>query len=71
MYNALLAAVCNQMTFPDLRHRHGLSLPRPAVLLGEGRQDTRERRKSSLLLVCEKQVSSYQWKLKNELDSSH
>ena len=32
----------------NLRHRHALPLTRPAVLLGEGRPDTRERRKSSL-----------------------
>ena len=33
----------------NLRHRHSLLLTRLAVLLGEGRPDTRERRKSSLL----------------------
>ena len=50
---------CHQMTFLttrsaariliiNLRHRQALLLTRPAVLLGEGRPDTRERRKSSL-----------------------
>ena len=33
----------------NLRHRQALLLTRPAVLLGEGKPDTRERRKSSLL----------------------
>ena len=48
---------CHQMTFvvtrstagiliKNLRHRHGLPLTRPAVLLGEGRPDTRERREN-------------------------
>ena len=32
----------------NLRHRQALVLTRPTVLLGEGRPDTRERRKSSL-----------------------
>ena len=32
----------------NLRHRHGLPLMRPSVLLRKGRPDTRERRKSSL-----------------------
>ena len=32
------------------RHRHGLLLMCPAVLLEEGRPDTRERRKSSIHL---------------------
>ena len=31
-------------------HRHGLPLTCPAILLGEGRPDTRERRKSRLTL---------------------
>ena len=50
---------CHQMTFLATRstarilirylhHRHGLPLRCPAVLLGEGRPDTRERQKSSL-----------------------
>ena len=53
---------CHQMTFVatrsealyarilirNLSHRHGLPLARPAVLLREGRPDTREQRKSSL-----------------------
>ena len=50
---------CHQMTFLttrstariliiNLRHRQALLFTRPAVLLGEGRPDTRERRKSSL-----------------------
>ena len=50
---------CHQMTFltirraariliRNLRHRHALPLTRAAVLLGEGRPDTRERWKSSL-----------------------
>ena len=34
----------------NLRHRQALVLTRPTVLLGEGRPDTRERRKSSLLV---------------------
>ena len=53
---------CHQMTFLttgsaariliiNLRHRQALLLTRPAVLLGEGRPDTRERRKSSLSLL--------------------
>ena len=33
----------------NLRHRQALLLTRPAVLLGEGRPDTRERRRSSLV----------------------
>ena len=52
--------VTDQMTFlatrsaariliKNLRHGHALPLTRPAVLLGEGRLDTREGRKSSLL----------------------
>ena len=54
---------CHQMTFLttrstariliiNLRHRQALLLTRPAVLLGEGRPDTRERRKSSLPFVA-------------------
>ena len=50
---------CHQMTFlttrsaariliRNLRHRQALLLTRPAVLLGKGRPDTREWRKSSL-----------------------
>ena len=35
----------------NLRHRQALLLTRPAVLLGEGRPDTRQRRKSSLCMV--------------------
>ena len=53
---------CHQMTFLttrsaariliiNLRHRQALLLTRPAVLLGEGRPDTRERRKSSLPFI--------------------
>ena len=34
----------------NLRHRHGLLLTCPAVLLREGRPDTRERQKSNLAL---------------------
>ena len=65
---------CHQMTFlaarksariliMNLRHRHGLPLTRPAVLLREGRPDTRERRKSTLQ-VCflyTYQHSKFQW----------
>ena len=34
----------------NLCHRHGLPLTCPAILLGEGRPDTREQRKSSLVI---------------------
>ena len=57
--SALLKKKDCQMTFPttrsaarilivNLRHRQALLLTRSAVLLGEGRADTRQRRKSSL-----------------------
>ena len=52
---------CHQLTFltarraariliMNLRHRHALPLTRPAILLGEDRPDTRERRKSSIMI---------------------
>ena len=54
--------VIDQMTFlttrsaariliMNLRHRQALLFTRPAVLLGEGRPDTRQRRKSSLYVA--------------------
>ena len=51
----LAARKATRILIRNLHHRHGLPLTRPAFLLGEGRPDTRERRKSSLLAMMSDQ----------------